>query len=300
VHQTWCQDAFIFNAERRPAFGLVNVDYNIDKAHAGLSSALNGDDYDGYVDDDVDDNEGYVDGLMHPIQEGGDGINTTILKLQNKFLASCQTVGITCRQNVALVQMLKVYLFGIKVSLSELEGDELLRLLQNFTSYPFVGRQYRALKAAADKLTTDNLKIEPYNYSIPLVFDDNETKLFTGHHNPVLHVVGEMMMPLCEDDLHLQAPPDDRIYKEPSTGTEMRKMYAHVAAEYGEDFVPLPLAINLDDVALNKVGSRGGKPVYLTMASIKAEKYWDKDNIRCVGFAPEGKVRYLKHSLGVH
>jgi hypothetical protein len=186
--------------------------------------------------------------------------------------------------------MLKVYLFGIKVFLSELEGDELLRLLQNFTEYPFVGRQYRALKAAADKLSTDYLAIVPYKYSIPFVFDDNETNLFTGHHNPVLHVVGDMMLNICEDDLHLNAPPDDRIYKEPSTGTEMRKMYACVAEEYGEDFYPLPIAINLDDLALNKVGSRGAKPVYLTIASMKAGKYWEKDNIRCVGFASEGKI----------
>jgi hypothetical protein len=60
VHHTWCKDEYINHEERIPSFSLVNVDYNIDNAHAHAEQ--HEDDYDGYMDYDGDAIEGYADG----------------------------------------------------------------------------------------------------------------------------------------------------------------------------------------------------------------------------------------------
>ena len=59
------------------------------------------------------------------------------------------------------------------------------------------------------------------------------------------------------------------------------------------DVVPLPITVAIDELALNKLGSRGAKPAYIQIASRKADKYWSADNIRCVGFSPTTQVCLL-------
>ena len=74
---------------------------------------------------------------------------------------------------------------------------------------------------------------------------------------------------------------------------DFASMFEYVVDKYGQDVVPLPIAVAIDELALNKMGTRGAKPVYVQIASRKAEYYWSSDNIRCVGFSPGSEVNKL-------
>jgi len=69
---------------------------------------------------------------------------------------------------------------------------------------------------------------------------------------------------------------NNRIIREPSTGLDFQKMFKYVTEKY---VVPLPIAVALDKLALNKLGSRGAKPTYVQIASRTAEKYWSSSNL---------------------
>lgn len=128
---------------------------------------------------------------------------------------------------------------------------------------------------------------------MPNVFVEHPVQLYNGHFDDVMHVISDMLLSLDSiDDMHmrplkLRNEEGCKVFREPASANAYQRIWKHTKDFYGDDFFPILLTIAVGELALNKLGSRGAKPVYIQNASIKMEKYWNKENIRCVGYAPE-------------
>ena len=199
---------------------------------------------------------------------------------------------ISCDHN--FLALLKVYIFGSKKQLSEKDMKDFLDVLSYFVSDQSTGltEMYNAVKKILNKQSfNDQFVINEFIYEIPRVFTDEKHILYKGHSFNVMSAVADMLLTFDENDINYTFNDiNENIFQEPATALEFQKMDVYVKQQYGEDYYPLALTISTDGLALNKVGSRGAKPVYVQIASAKMHCYWSKKNIRCIGFAPEEQV----------
>ena len=191
--------------------------------------------------------------------------------------------------------LLKVYIFGSKKQLSEKDMKDFLDVLSYFVSDQSTGltEMYNAVKKILNKQSfNDQFVINEFIYEIPRVFTDAKHILYKGHSFNVMSAVADMLLSLDdENDINYTFNDiNEDIFQEPATALEYQKMNVYIKQHYGEDYCPLPLTISTDGLALNKLGSRGAKPLYVQVASAKMHCYWSKNNIRCIGFAPEEQV----------
>lgn len=224
-----------------------------------------------------------------------------VLMQQESILKSCSLFSAELKDGCVLSLLLKIYLFGEKTSLSVSEGSELLDLVRSSFPGPIsdaMPLSYETLKVKIDSYSPDLFRMKRTIVKFPPNFSSHDINVYEGHYLNILTLIGDMMLEISADDLHLQPlllrhHSDSRVLREPASGLDFENMFNYVTETYGVDVIPLPVTVAIDELALNKLGSRGAKPAYIQLASRKADKYWGADNIRCVGFSPTTQVSYV-------
>ena len=157
---------------------------------------------------------------------------------------------------------------------------------------------YRRTRYILESSYLELFTISRFTYKIPAVFLNEgvlRPKIFEGHFLNIMVVLCDMLLQITVEDMHLrpfvQVTEEGVPYLgEPATSPYFKLLFDYTQATYGEDVFPIPICISSDDLALNKTGSRGAKPVYMNLASRTAKGYWDTRALRCVGFAPASIV----------
>lgn len=240
--------------------------------------------------DDVNDHEAIAAAL--------DNVNTSVCQQQDSILEISSVLTATVKNGCLLSIMLKIYLFGEQIQLSNSEGNQLLELLKSIypgaTSDQFPS-SYETLQGRIDHFFHDTYEIKTSVLYFSSKFSTCALPVYQGHYVNILTLIGDMLLDISVEDLHLEPfllrdADNNRVIREPASGMDFEMMFNYVQNKFGQDVYPLPITVALDELALNKLGSRGAKPAYVQISSRKVDKYWSSDNLRCVGFSPMTQV----------
>lgn len=163
-------------------------------------------------------------------------VNTSILLRQDSILKSCSMFTATMKEGCMLSVMLRLYLFGEQVSLSNSEGTMLLELVKS--AFPGVAsdqlpNSFDTLQGKVDKYFTDEYDIKRTVIKFPSSFSSSDVNVYEGHYVDILILIGDMLLDLCLEDLHMEPSvlvdsSNNRIIREPSTGLDFQHMFKYV------------------------------------------------------------------------
>ena len=131
-----------------------------------------------------------------------------------------------------------------------------------------------------------------FSTSYPRAFFQNTSIASTGFHLNVLEVASEMLLRFTEDDIALTPIKNynehgERVYSHPTTALAFESICNNVASRFGKNVYPLCLVVSGDEVQINKKGSMGCKPFYISIANVKGALHTSEQNIECVGYSPD-------------
>lgn len=178
--------------------------------------------------------------------------------------------------------------------LSSQQGTLLIKVLKSKFREEVISeipKSYEVMKDKVELIFTRIFEVYPVGILIPEDFSSSQTTIYEGHHVNVMTMLADMLLQVDIKDLHVKPfrirdNEGTRVLREPSSGMDFKEMYEYTTRTYGPDVIPLLVTVALDELALNKVGSREAKPLYIQISSMHADKYWDESNIRCIGFSP--------------
>ena len=78
-----------------------------------------------------------------------------------------------------------------------------------------------------------------------------------------------------------------RVYSDPSSALAYESMFKSVQKRFGADVYPLCIILSGDEVQLNKKGSMGCKPWYMSIANVRGQLNASSRNIECIGYSPD-------------
>jgi hypothetical protein len=175
-----------------------------------------------------------------------------------------------------------------------------------------ITKSYRTIKKAVLKAVLSDYRIVkcmiPYPDSL---FLQAETAA-VGVHLDILQIAAEILLRFKPAYVALQPTiayneKKERIYSDMASGIAYESCYESIKKKFGSDVYPLCICISGDEVQINKKGSMGCKPWYVSIANIKAEFHHDSKNIECIGYSPDWlhtkvyafviclRCMYLKH-----
>ena len=157
---------------------------------------------------------------------------------------------------------------------------------------------YRRRRLDMEKDFIDLFQADTFKYKVPKCFLPNgadRTTIYEGAYLDVTAVLGDMLLDIDVKDLHLRPPNNvndsgHTVFGEPAYHEYFRVLSEYTEHQYGPDVYPLAVNVSSDDLFLNKTGSRGAKPIYVSIANKKAANYWSNGSVRCIGFAPSEVV----------
>ena len=225
-------------------------------------------------------------------------VNLTYVKKQEAMIREHVDITAAIKEAGVLSMLIKIFKFGEDTALSRTQGGILLKLLRSLfpvAMEPFPNIGYKTLVQKVELLFGNHYIMQTTSIKLPFCFSTSNTTVYEGKFVDIITVIGDMMLDRSVDDFHLEPliledSNGTQVCREPASATDFAKMYEYVTKEYGTDVVPLPLTIATDELALNKMGSRGAKPLYVQLSSRTSDEYWSSDNIRCIGFSPRTEV----------
>jgi hypothetical protein len=227
-----------------------------------------------------------------------DNVNMSVMRKQEAILACSNKLSATMKNNGIMSVLLKLYLFGETVHLSVSQGTQLLQLMRS--TFPGgtsdeLPLSYETLQAKVNSCFYDQYVIKQTIIKFPSSFSSSGVIVYRGHYVDILTLLGDMMLDISAEDLHLEPlilrdSCNNRVVRVSASGVDFETMFEYVTNKYGQDVIALPITVALDELALNKTGSRGAKPTYIQIASHKVEKYWSAQNLRCIGYSPMTQV----------
>ena len=157
---------------------------------------------------------------------------------------------------------------------------------------------FRRMREDLEKDFIQLFKVDIFKYKIPKCFVPagvDRPTIYEGAYLDLKAVLGDMLLDVDVQDLHLRPPNNvnesgHTVLGEPAFHEYFRVLSEYTLTQYGADVYPLAVNVSSDDLYLNKTGSRNSKPVYISIANKKAQVYWKKGSVRCIGFAPSEMV----------
>ena len=221
-------------------------------------------------------------------------VDVTFLRQQEDMLQTNENISTALRSSCILGSMLKIYMFGERTALSSEQGNLLIKIMKSISEGCVISEipmSYDVMKDKVEVIFTRIFEVHPVGICIPEAFSSSRDVVYEGHHVNVMTMLADMLLQIDIKDLHVKPfrirdEEGTRVLREPSSGMDFKEMYEYTTRHYGPDVIPLPVTVALDELALNKVGSRGAKPLYIQISSIHADTYWAESNIRCIGFSP--------------
>jgi hypothetical protein len=78
-----------------------------------------------------------------------------------------------------------------------------------------------------------------------------------------------------------------RVYSHPTTALAFQSICENIKTRFGRNVYPLCLMISGDEVQINKKGSMGCKPYYVSIANVTGEAGYSEQNIEYIGYSPD-------------
>ena len=94
----------------------------------------------------------------------------------------------------------------------------------------------------------------------------------------------------------------ERIFSDPCSAFAYESMFNSVQKRFGPNVYPLCLFFSGDEVQLNKKGSLGCKPWYMSIANVRGHLNTSPRNIECLGYSPDWmhtKVSVMTNSRAI-
>ena len=156
-----------------------------------------------------------------------------------------------------------------------------------------INKQYRAIKAAVLKSVLQDYITDRCIVPLPTEFFPTGGTYAVGFHLHILEVVAEMLLQFDIDDIALK--PDivhndegKRVLTHPASAMAYESHYKYIRKRFpGMEVYPLCIMLSGDEVQINKKGTMGCKPWYVSIGNVKGEKVTSESNIQCIGYSPE-------------
>ena len=115
----------------------------------------------------------------------------------------------------------------------------------------------------------------------------------TGFHLHILEIASEMLLRFkVHVDVALKPTQEhneygERVYSDPCSALAYETIYKSVKRRFGPNVYPLCLILSGDEVQLNKKGSMGCKPWYLSIGNVRGHLHTSEKNIECICYSPD-------------
>jgi hypothetical protein len=155
-----------------------------------------------------------------------------------------------------------------------------------------ISKSYNTIKKAVLKSVYSDYSIIKCVFPLPESLFLHAETAATGVHLNVLQVAAEILLRFKPSQVALKPSivyndKKQRIYSDMSSGLAYEAHYKSIKKRFGNDVYPLCICISGDEVQINKKGSMGCKPWYVSLANIKGDLNHNKDNIECIGYSPD-------------
>ena len=155
-----------------------------------------------------------------------------------------------------------------------------------------INKTYRAIRKAVVKTLRQQFRLTKCCIEYPEVFFPERGIAATGYHLHILKIAAEMMLRFKLSEFALKPTVDideegDRVYSDPSSALAFESSCKSVGKKFGPNVFPLCIAISGDDVQLNKKGSMGCKPWYVSLGNVRGALNTSEKNIECIGYSPQ-------------
>jgi hypothetical protein len=175
-------------------------------------------------------------------------------------------------------------------------GNELIQLLNECSSMDetqlLISKKYSTIKKAVLKAVLKNYTIVkciiPYPTSI---FQCNETAAI-GVHLDIIQIAAEILLRFKPEDVALKPTKsynelNQKLYTDMTSGKAYKAHYDRIQEQFGKNVYPLCICISGDEVQINKKGTMGCKPWYISIANIKGELNLHINNLETLGYSPD-------------
>jgi hypothetical protein len=189
-------------------------------------------------------------------------------------------------------------------------GNDLITLINSCKSRynnndVIITKTYSTIKKAVLKAVLSRNSIIKCVIPFPeLLFNTSETAAI-GYHLHILQVVSEMLLRFNPVDVAFKPSKlyneyNEQIYTDMTSGKAFKAHYDRIRDSFGPNVYPLCICISGDEVQINKKGSMGCKPWYISLANIKGELQTHSSNLECIGYSPDWlytKVKYFQFHI---
>ena len=79
----------------------------------------------------------------------------------------------------------------------------------------------------------------------------------------------------------------ERVFSDPCSAMAYESMFKSIQRRFGPNVYPLCIFLSGDEVQLNKKGSMGCKPWYMSIANVRGHLNTSPLNIECIGYSPD-------------
>ena len=280
-HVRWCRSTRITNLEPIDPIGIhMNV-------------ADRGDDSDGAISINFDP----ADNTWEDIKDVSD---STFTDFATKLEEYENTLALEASRSLNFTDQLDFYGEFNACSISDKEGQHLVKTFTKIFRRRGIVVQYLPknwvnVRRKIEKPFQNVFHMTSFNYKTPKAFACPRKIAYTGHYLNGMEVLQSLCMNFNLDDIYIApshnfSATEGHIYGHPCSSDAYDHLSNYTKEAFGEDVVPIIIIIGLDDVALNKVGSRGTKPLYMKLGNVKEDRYWDAQSIECFGMAPKLQV----------
>ncbi len=155
-----------------------------------------------------------------------------------------------------------------------------------------ISKKYSTIKKAVLKCVISDYSILRCIIPYPtILFEGNETAA-TGVHLDIIEIVAEILLRFEPKDVALKPTKTindskERLYTDLTSGKAYKAHYDRIQKQFGPNVYPLCICISGDEVQINKKGSMGCKPWYVSVANIRNQSNMHSNNLECIGYSPD-------------
>ncbi len=156
-----------------------------------------------------------------------------------------------------------------------------------------ISKKYSSIKKAVLRAVIADYRIVRIVIPYPrILFGDVEETAAVGVHLDILEIASEILLRFKPEDVALKPNKkyncnNERIYTDMASGKAYQAHYNRIQHQFGRDVYPLCICISGDEVQINKKGTMGCKPWYVSIANIKGTLNVHKMNLECIGYSPD-------------
>ena len=173
-------------------------------------------------------------------------------------------------------------------------GEDLIDLINSCNKDGVtVNKRYKSIRTAVLKALREDYAFTKCVIEYPVVFFPDRGLAATGFHLHILEVASEMLLRF-KLDIDVALKPHlaynehgKRIFSDPCSAMAYESMFNSVQKRFGSDVYPLCIFLSGDEVQLNKKGSLGCKPWYMSIANVRGHLNTSPRNIECIGYSPD-------------